>query len=144
MPASAPPSTPASNLFSSCLVPLSSFLHLLVISRAETSCEWMPVWLLAWCGGITVGFPCWLRCTESAHEVGDPGSTPGSRRSPGEKNGNPLKYSCLENSMDRGAWQASHQGAPQTLHPSSDLGSGAFWALVLTGKSNAQTVSRVR
>ena len=35
------------------------------------------------------------------------GSNPGSRRSPGEGNGNPLQYSCLENSMDRGAWQAT-------------------------------------
>ena len=38
--------------------------------------------------------------------AGDPGSIPGSGRSPGEGNGNPLHYSCLENSMDRGGWQA--------------------------------------
>ena len=36
----------------------------------------------------------------------DPGSIPGLGRSPGEGNGNPLQYSCLENSMDRGAWKA--------------------------------------
>ena len=36
--------------------------------------------------------------------VGDPGSIPGSRRSSGGGNGNPLEYSCLENSMDRGVW----------------------------------------
>ena len=41
---------------------------------------------------------------ESAYNAGDPGSIPGSGRSPGEGNGNPLQYSCLENSMDRGAW----------------------------------------
>ena len=40
---------------------------------------------------------------ESACNVGDPGSTPGSGRFPGEGNGNPLQYSCLENPMDRGA-----------------------------------------
>ena len=40
----------------------------------------------------------------SAYNVGDPGLIPGSGRSPGEGNGNPLQYSCLENSMDRGAW----------------------------------------
>ena len=40
----------------------------------------------------------------SACNVGDLGSTPGSGRSPGEENGNPLQYSCLENPMDRGAW----------------------------------------
>ena len=37
----------------------------------------------------------------------DVGLIPGSGRSPGGGNGNPLQYSCLENSMDRGAWQAS-------------------------------------
>ena len=41
---------------------------------------------------------------ESACNAGDPGSIPGSGRSPGEGNGNPLQYSCLENSMDREAW----------------------------------------
>ena len=40
---------------------------------------------------------------ESACNAGNPGSIPGSGRSPGEGNGNPLRYSCLENSMDRGA-----------------------------------------
>ena len=37
----------------------------------------------------------------------DEGSIPGPERSPGDENGNPLQYSCLENSMDRGAWQAT-------------------------------------
>ena len=40
----------------------------------------------------------------SAYNAGDPGSIPGSGRSPGEGNGKPLQYSCLENSMDGGAW----------------------------------------
>ena len=40
----------------------------------------------------------------SAYNVGDPGSIPESGISPGEGNGNPLQYSCLENPMDRGAW----------------------------------------
>ena len=40
----------------------------------------------------------------SAYNAGDPGSILGSGRSPGEGNGNPLQYSCLENSMDGGAW----------------------------------------
>ena len=43
---------------------------------------------------------------KSACNVGDPGSIPGSGRSPGEANGDPLQYSCLENSMDRDAWWA--------------------------------------
>ena len=42
---------------------------------------------------------------ESVHSAGDPGSIPGSGRSPGGGNGSPLQYSCLENPMDRGTWQ---------------------------------------
>ena len=42
--------------------------------------------------------------------AGDPASIPGSGRSPGEGNGNSLQYSCLENSMDRGAWRATVHG----------------------------------
>ena len=43
---------------------------------------------------------------ESACSAGDPGLIPESRRSPGEGHGNPFQYSCLENPMDTGAWQA--------------------------------------
>ena len=45
-----------------------------------------------------------------ARNAGDAGSIPGSGRSPGEGNGNPLQYSCLENPTDRGAWQAIVHG----------------------------------
>ena len=44
----------------------------------------------------------------------DTGSIPGSGRSPGEGNGNPFQYSCLENSMDRGTWQATVHGAAES------------------------------
>jgi len=47
---------------------------------------------------------------ESTCSAEDLGSIPGSGRSPGEGNGNPLQYSCLENYMDRGAWQATVHG----------------------------------
>ena len=47
---------------------------------------------------------------ESACNAGDSGSIPGSGRSPGEGNDNPHQYSCLENSMDRGAWQVIVHG----------------------------------
>ena len=43
---------------------------------------------------------------EPACNVGDPGSIPGLKRSPGERHGNPLQYSCLENPMEREAWWA--------------------------------------
>ena len=49
------------------------------------------------------GFPHSSVGKESACNAGDQGSIPESGRSPGEGNGNPLQYSCLENSMDRGA-----------------------------------------
>ena len=50
------------------------------------------------------GFPGGSGGKESAYNAKDPGSKPRSGRSPGEGNGNPLQYSCLENPMDRGAW----------------------------------------
>ena len=53
------------------------------------------------------GFPGGSDRKESSHNAGDPGSIPGLGRSPGEGNGNPLQYSCLENSMDEGAWRAT-------------------------------------
>ena len=51
---------------------------------------------------------------ESACNGGDLGLIPGSGRSPGEENGNPLQYSCLENPMDRGAWQAVVHGVAKS------------------------------
>jgi len=56
---------------------------------------------------VNHGFPGGSDGKESAYNSRDLGSIPGSGRSPGEGNGNPLKYSCLENSMDRRAWQAT-------------------------------------
>ena len=52
------------------------------------------------------GFPGGSVGKESACNVGEPGWIPGLGRSPGEGNGNPLQYSCLENSMNKGAWWA--------------------------------------
>ena len=50
---------------------------------------------------------------ESAFSVGDLGSIPRLRRSPGEGNGNPFQYSCLENPMDGGAWQVTYHGVEE-------------------------------
>ena len=50
----------------------------------------------------------------SVYNAGDPDSVRGSGRSPGEGNGNPLQYSCLENAMDRGAWQATVHGVQES------------------------------
>ena len=50
----------------------------------------------------------------SACNAGDPGSIPGLGRSPGEGNGNPLQYSCLENPLDKGAWLATVHGVAKS------------------------------
>ena len=59
---------------------------------------------------------CHLECSlmETACNEGDPGLIPGLERSPGEGNGNPLQYSCLENSTDRGAWWAVVHGIAES------------------------------
>ena len=57
---------------------------------------------------------------ESACSAGNLGSIPGSGRYPGERNGYPLQYSCLENSIDRGAWQAAVHGITKSQTLLSD------------------------
>ena len=57
----------------------------------------------------------------SAYNTGDPGSVPGSGRPPREGNGNPLQYSCLENSMDGGAWKATVHGVTKSRTRLSNL-----------------------
>ena len=66
------------------------------------------------------GFCCHLVHKESACSEGDPGSIPGLGRSPGEGNGNPLQYSCLENPMNRGAWWAAVHGVTKSRAQLSD------------------------
>ena len=61
-----------------------------------------------------MGFPHGSDGKECACNAGDPGSMPGLERSPGEGNGNPLQYSCLENSMERGAWWATVRGVKKS------------------------------
>ena len=63
-----------------------------------------------------LGFDCSSVSNESACNARDPGSIPGLERSPGERNGNPFQYSCLENPMDRGAWQATVHGVARVGH----------------------------
>ena len=59
---------------------------------------------------VTGGASPVAQMVKNARNAGDPDLIPGSGRSPGEGNGNPLQYSCRENSMDRGAWQATVHG----------------------------------
>ena len=62
----------------------------------------------------SLGFPGGSDGKESACNAGDPGSVAGSGRSPGEEIGNPLKHSCLENPVDRGAWRATVPGVAKS------------------------------
>ena len=68
---------------------------------------------------------------ESACNVGDLGSIPGLERCPGEGNGNPLQYSCLENPTDRGTWQAMVHGVAKSWTHLSDqhVHTSHFWAV---------------
>ena len=68
----------------------------------------VPVWL-------ALGFPGGSDGKKSAYNAGDPDLILGSGRSPGKGNGNPLQYSCLKNSMDRGAWQATAHGVAKRV-----------------------------
>ena len=63
-----------------------------------------------------MGFPGGLAGKNLPGNAGDTGSIPGSGRSPGEGNGNPVQYSCLENSMDRGARQPAVHGVMRVEH----------------------------
>ena len=60
------------------------------------------------------GFPDGSLVKNPHVSVGDTGSIPGSGRSPGEGNGNPRQYSCLENPMDAGAWWATVHGVAKS------------------------------
>ena len=61
-----------------------------------------------------LGFPAGSDSKEPAYNAGDMGSIPESGRFPGEGNGYPLQYTCLENPMDRGAWWATVHGVEKS------------------------------
>ena len=63
---------------------------------------------------LFLGFPVGSEVKASAWNVGDQGSIPGSGKSPGEGNGDPLQYSCLENSMNGGTWQTIVYGVAKS------------------------------
>ena len=68
-----------------------------------------------------MGLPWWSEGKASAFNAGDPGLIPGWGRSPGEGNGNPLQYSCLENPRDGEAWWATVHGVTKSQTRLSDL-----------------------
>ena len=70
---------------------------------------------------MKLGFPGGSHGKESACNAGDLGSIPESGKSPGEGDGYPLQYSCLENPMDRGAWRPTVHGVTKSWTGLSDL-----------------------
>ena len=79
------------------------------------------------------GFPGGSDNNASAYNAGDLGSIPGSRRSPGEGNGNPLQYSCLKNPVDRGTWWITTHGVAKSqtqlseFHSFNVITQSIFW-----------------
>ena len=71
-------------------------------------------------GSVLLELSCSSDGKESACDAKDPDLIPGSGRSPRKGNGNPLQYSCLENSMDRGAWWATVHGVTKSRTQLSD------------------------
>ena len=69
----------------------------------------LPTWGLGFLGDLVL-----KNLPANAGDTRDVGSIPGSGRSPGVGNGNPLQYSCLENPMDRGAWRATVHGVTES------------------------------
>ena len=67
-------------------------------------------------GNFTGDFPGGSVVKNPPANAGDSGSLPGLGRSPGERSGNPLQYSCLRNSMDRGTWWARDHGVAKVEH----------------------------
>ena len=72
------------------------------------SAQALPPWIRGFLTTLTSGFPGGSGVKHTPAQAGDVGLIPGSGRSPGEGNGNPLQYSCLDNPTDRGACWASH------------------------------------
>ena len=83
--------------------------------------SWWSFFLLNGSLKYYLGFPGGLEVKASACNAGNLGSTPGSGRSPGEGNGNPLQYSCLENPTDGGAWWATVHGVAKRWTRLSDF-----------------------
>ena len=82
----------------------TNFYWSIVALQCCVSCTCMAKW----------GFPHSSVHKESACSAGDLGPIPGSGRAPGERNGNPLQYPCLENPIDRGAWWAAVDGVAKS------------------------------
>ena len=89
-------------------------------------------------------FPGGSEVKASVCNAGDLGSIPGSERSPGEGNGNPLQYSCLENPMDTGAWWAIVHGVAKSRTRLSDLITDETQTESVRWKPEVEKLSRIQ
>ena len=96
---------------------LGGLVHCFLISPTVSSC----LQLSLECGYLMVGLPWWFSGKDSACNAGDMGSVLGLGRSPGEGNGNPFQYSCLENPVDGGALWATVHGVAKSRTRLSDF-----------------------
>ena len=98
----------------------SSFVFIAKGCR-EPKCPLVCQWTKQIWHSQSMEIPCGSDSEESARNAGDLGSVPGLGRSPGEGNGYPLQYSCLENPMDRGVWWVTIHGISESQTQLSDL-----------------------
>ena len=89
-------------------------------------------------GPLPRNFPGGSERKESTARAGDLGSIPTSGRSPGGEHGNPLQCSCLEDSVDRGAWRATAHGVPKSRTQHSNL---TFFSLSFTASATWEAQS---
>ena len=101
-----------------------SVKQLILTSEAKSCLLWDRSGLPRWCQ--------WYRTQSPANpeDLRDTGQIPGSGRSPGGRHGNPLQYSCLENSMDRGAWGATVHGVTKSRTQLNRLSTHAHTVLL--------------
>ena len=93
-------------------------MPLLIPLTVPASLQWTGINCAA---TVCLGFPGGSDSKVSAHNAGDLGLIPGPWRSPGEGNGNPLQFSCLENPIDGGAWWATVHGVAKSRTRLSDF-----------------------
>ena len=109
-----------------------------MVTPLQYSCLESPMARGAWVGYYSVGFPGGSDSKESACNAGNLGLIPGSGRSPGEGNGNPLQYSCLENIVGVHGITVGHNWATSThIHYARYLANNLYfmsyiWTLMIT------------
>ena len=101
-------------------------------SRACSARSWL------WTKGLWWGSPCSSVGKVSVCNAGDLSSNPGSGRFPGEGNGSPLRYSCLENPMERRAWQATVWGCNSRTWLSDRAHTQGLWCVQFCITPNIQ------